>query len=238
MWLIFEFEKNVILQGKKYSKLNLKFMMKEENFNIFGSEKTAFLNENGHSLFLKRLLNPNGQHGQGDLFLKRFVKYVLKNPFDETQKWTVEKEKKAGKKGRVDLIVRSKELIIVIENKIGADDQYAQLYRYWRNKIYGEKKPYSEDGYNKSWERGILVYITPDGRKPSNVSKQRPYDTGTKYDGFPNELPMDKITRISYKKDICDWLGNCLHEIDKNENPRLYSILEQYIEWIENYLKV
>jgi len=208
-----------------------------ERFNIFGSENTDFLNENGHSLFLKRLLSPNGKHGQGDLFLKRFVKDVLGKPFDETQKWYSEEEVKAGT-GRVDLYIHSNELSIVIENKIGATDQDAQLYRYWRNKIYGENNmKYDHIFDNERWKRGVLVYLTPDGIRPSDDAMQRPYCSGTKYTGFPDELPMDKITRISYKKDIRNWLCNCLRKIDRNENPRLHSVLEQYVEWIEKYLK-
>ena len=212
-------------------------MMREEKFNIFGSKETAFLNENGHSLFLKRLLNPNGQHRLGNFFLERFVTDILNIPFDKTQNWSVEKEKQAGK-GRVDLHVYSKEFNIVIENKIDAKDKDAQLYSYWRNKIYGENKSYNEECYNKSWERGILVYLTPEGKKPSENSRQKPHrDSKGKYNGFPIELPKDKMKCISYKKDIRDWLCNCLYKIDKNEHPRLHSALEQYVEWIERYLK-
>jgi hypothetical protein len=213
-------------------------MMSKEKFNIFGSENTDFLNENGHSFFLKRLLSPNGQHGQGNLFLKIFMTDVLNTPFDEKQTWSVEKEKKAGLRGRVDLHIHSKEFNIVIENKIDAEDQDAQLYRYWRNKIYGENKSYNEDFYNKSWERGILVYLTPTGKKPSENSRQKPRnDSKGKYNLFPDILPMDKIKCISYKKDIRCWLCNCLCKIDKNEHTRLYSALEQYVEWIDYYLK-
>lgn len=128
-------------------------MIKEEKFNIFGSENTDFLNENGHSFFLKRLLSPNGQHGQRNLFLKSFVTDVLNIPFDETQKWSAEKEIKAGQ-GRVDLHIHSKNFNIVIENKIKINpkEEDAQLYRYWRNIIYGEKNQFDNARYKESWK--------------------------------------------------------------------------------------
>jgi hypothetical protein len=126
----------------------------------------------------------------------------------------------------------------VIENKIGADDQDAQLYRYWRNIIYGKDNPYNEEDYNKSWERGILVYLTPEGTQPSPKSLGKPYDTSEKYDNFPDDLTKkkDKIKCISYKTDIYSWLCNCMGKIDANEHPRLYSALKQYVEWIAFYL--
>lgn len=208
--------------------------MKEEKFNIFGSKNTSLLNENGHSVFLKRLLSPNGQHALGNFFLKSFVIDVLDCSFDETQQWVTEKEKKAGK-GRVDLYIHSKDFTIVIENKIDAKDEKSQLYRYWRNKIYKEII-YDREQDNKKWRQSKLIYLAPYKKEPSEDSLQRPYDSGKKYDGFPDKLSMEKITCISYKRDISKWIGNCLKAIDKNKNPRLICTLEQYKEWIDSYL--
>jgi len=216
--------------------------MNEEKFNIFGSKKTNLLNENGHSLFLKRLLSPSGQHGLKTFFLESFMNNMLGLSIDDNnewfaQEWWVETEKEAGK-GRVDLYIHSKDkkYSIIIENKIGAKDQESQLYRYWRNLIYSNVN-------NEKWKESKLVYLSPSGEKPSNKSLQIPTkDSLGKYYGFPKELEKEIIC-ISYKrntrtKSISDWLDNCLkmREISKDKNPRLYYTLEQYKEWIDNYL--
>lgn len=207
--------------------------MSKEEFNIFGSINTRFLNENAHSLFLKRLLSPSGNHDLNLFFLKSFVMDVLNCPFDESLQWSVETEITAGK-GRVDIYIHSKEHSIVIENKTGAQDQESQLYRYWRNKIYGKDMAIYDKQYAaERWESCNLVYLTRDGQKPSEKAIKRPYDSGGKYDTFPEILPLEKIICISYKQDISAWIKNCLKAISEKEKPRLYSALEQYKEWID-----
>ncbi len=209
--------------------------MKAEKFNIFGSKNTKQLNENGHSLFLKRLLSPNGQHNLENFFLKHFVEVVLECSFDETQPWVAEKEKQAGK-GRTDLCIRSKSFSIVIENKIYAKDENSQLYRYWRNKIYRETT-YNQEMDNKKWEQSKLIYLTRYGIPPQEISLHRPYDSSKKYDGFPDKLSIERITCISYKEHMSKWIEECIGTIDKIQNPRLVCILEQYKEWIDDILE-
>lgn len=224
--------------------------MTTEKFNIFGSEKTSLLNENGHSLFLKRLLSPRGKHGLTKFFLETFMKDVLGLSSDEykdwfKQDWEVESERKAGK-GRVDLYLhsRDKKYVIVIENKINnsSKDQKSQLYRYWRNRIY-RKKFYNEEDDKELQKFSKLAYLTPNGKSPSDESLKRPKDSAGKYDEFPEVLKVRPIC-ISYKrnpetKSISDWIENCLKkkEFDNNQNPRLFHTLEQYKEWIDNYIE-
>jgi hypothetical protein len=198
--------------------------MTAKKFNLFGSKNINLLDEKGHSTFLRRLLHPSGSHGQGALFLRNFLTDVLQTDFDENQTWVILQEAKAGK-GRADLLIRTEDFskVFVIENKIyWADDQQSQLYRYWRNRIYGRKE-------------GKIVYLTFDGTKnPSEKSLEKPYDSGTKYTGLPEKLPDDAIIYISYKKGIYQWLDKCLKAIEKTEeNRRLTDALEQYKEWIE-----
>ncbi len=44
-----------------------------ENFNVFKILKVETKEVKTHSAFIAELLNPQGSHGQGDVFLKLFV---------------------------------------------------------------------------------------------------------------------------------------------------------------------
>ena len=77
-----------------------------------------------------------------------------------------------------------------------------------------------------------VIYLTTDGRKTiDEKSLKRPKSSNGKYDGFPDKLKF-KVTEISYKKDIKNWLKECKKVVNKDESLRLYLILDQYIEWI------
>lgn len=210
-------------------------------FNIF---KNLNLSEDTHTRLLKRLLHPNGSHNQGILFIKSFINDVLKGDFASNDVWYVNDQEKAGV-GSVDLVIRSKNntYVYIIENKIkGAVDQNSQLYRYWRNLIYPifENESSSELAKTKEFYANLnqykIVYLT---RKPifldeENPSFDKPYASSTKYENFPNKLPMP-VTYISYSKEISRWLKNCLEQIENNEE--LIFSLKQYIEWIKLYDK-
>ncbi|MDD3739234.1 MAG: PD-(D/E)XK nuclease family protein [Lentimicrobiaceae bacterium] len=197
-----------------------------ETFNLF---RNLTFSEAGHTSFLKKLLHRKGKHNQNDLFFKSFVIDVLKSEYLESL--SVETEVKTGKKGFVDLILQDKEKknIYIIENKVkGAKDRPNQLYRYWRNHI----KTQEEKGLSGNYK---IFYLTINGSKPTAESLSKPIVSAktTKYKGLPDTLPMD-VGLISYKKDIKNWLKDCLSKIDKtNDNQRLIVTLEQYIEWIE-----
>lgn len=153
-----------------------------ENFNIFRVLGLSTREVRTHSAFIAELLNPNGSHGKGDVFLRLFVEY-LRIPFDTTQV-RVEVEKRTNE-GNLDIIILNNEAVIIIENKIYAPDQKDQLLRY---------KSYAEQRYKKKW----ILYLTLDGKESEDsIDKLQP-----KIDYFP----------ISYKEDITKWLECCLKE--------------------------
>lgn len=217
-----------------------------EEFNLF---KNLYVTEAGHTSLLKRLLHPNGTHGYGDTFLKLFLNKI-KVSCDNPSVWKLSTEEESGERGFIDLLINSgdQEFVVVIENKVkGARDQPFQLYRYWRNGIYevlkNKNKYTHEDLVSISMANKVgitnrckLVYLTKKaGVKPSDDSLKRPFASSGKYDGFPDKLPYP-VTSISYKKEIKEWLHECLAKIDRDQSPRLYSSLEQYIEFIEKYM--
>lgn len=143
---------------------------KAEPFDVIGT--CIGTQETIHSKFLAELLNPHGSHGLGSAFLKAFYEQIGLKYF-HSERYSVRTEvncKEKGKKktqekenegqesnGRIDIIIKNSQELVVIENKIHAVDQPDQLKRYseWLNK-QGEA--------NKK-----LIYLTLDGHEASNA---------------------------------------------------------------------
>lgn len=194
-------------------------------FNVFSILGVESRETSTHSAFLVELLNPKGSHGQGSIFLDLFVDlldekgielnsdtpgdYKAKISEIGLDKCFVEKEKYLGrinkdktKGGRADIIIRGRNGTICIENKIYADDQEKQLVRYAEE--YGEN--------------GLILYLTLWGGKPSDFSAETLQD-GKDY------------FRISYKKDILEWLIRCQNAA--MDVPIVRDVIGQYIYLIK-----
>lgn len=170
-------------------------------FNVLGVQNV----ELSHSAFLAALLDPNGDHGMQDAFLKAFIGSVVHGssnlPLD-TATATVATEYYTGN-GRIDLLITdSNRHTIIIENKIWANDQPAQLQRY---------SEYASQYYSNY----LLLYLTLDGKEPTDQSK------GTQTD----------YQCISYRNDIINWLRQCTQlAFDK---PRVRETILQYINLLQ-----
>ncbi len=131
-----------------------------ENFNIFSVLQMESDEVKTHSRFLAELLNPKGSHGQKDVFLKKFIdRFEILDFETENAEVFVEfyiGEVTPNSGGRIDILVRNKSDVVMIENKIYASEQPNQLTRY-RN--YRPK--------------GNLLYLTLDGK----VSKEEKVNT-------------------------------------------------------------
>ncbi len=134
-------------------------------FNMFDVLKIS-RTEIRHSNMLGWLLNPNENHGMGDVFLKGILQRLVENDSDgrydvfnvllmDFYTFSVMREWK-----NIDILLTSTEekTVIAIENKVGSHEHSNQLNRY-RNIL---EKEYPE--YNR-----MLVFLTPDGEKPSDV---------------------------------------------------------------------
>ncbi len=175
-----------------------------ENFNIFKIMNVQSDEVKLHSAFIAELLNPQGTHGQGDIFLKLFVEQLGIKNFD-TKNATTEVEKYIGEKtetegGRIDIVINSGSRNIFIENKIYAGDQPQQLLRY-----------------HNADKTADLFYLTLYGTEASEESTG---NTEKKY-----------YTSISYSKDIIDWLKKCKKETA--DFPVLRETITQYINIIK-----
>ena len=152
-----------------------------EQFNMF---RACGVNhyENTHSAIIAELLNPQGSHGQGTIFLSSFIDVCCSHDFDFSFQGVEMRTEFTIDDGRIDILIKNKKgPIIIIENKIYAHDQHEQLKRY--------------EGYAKKYKDGDykLLYLTLYGVDASEDSGK-----GVKY------------TCISYQKDIVNWLEECI----------------------------
>lgn len=149
-----------------------------------------------HSPLLANLLDPTGSHGQGCLFLREFLDVAHKNahlirPTSPLERdgWSVRSEVYIGH-GTIDLLIESTELgyVLVIENKIDASEQHAQLSRYYR----------WMQGRRAKFAIKQLVFLTPSG--------------------YASELnPRIPCVLMSYRRDILEILSRTIPKIQPSQ---------------------
>ena len=176
-----------------------------EYFNVFRLCRVDHY-ENLHSYILASLLNPEGNHGQGPLFLDMFLEF-LDDSFSSTfksEQASVYTEYSTDF-GRIDILIEDKTgRAIIIENKIYAQDQDSQIRRY--NQFALSK--YKKDGYR-------IIYLTLDGHEAAKHSGE-----GVDY------------TCLSYEDNVLQWLGKCLEST--RVKPSIYEPLLQYQNLIKS----
>lgn len=181
-----------------------------ENFNIFKILKLEASEVRLHSAFLAELLNPKGNHGQKDVFLKLFIKlFCYNNKLIDTENCSVEIEKHTTsishdftEGGRIDIVITDKNgQKILIENKIYAADQKNQLLRYHH---------YSPNA--------DLFYISLDQKEPNKNS------IGTL-------IKDEHFKCYSFKTHVLRWLELCRKEV------AVYPIVRESITQYINLIK-
>jgi hypothetical protein len=163
-----------------------------------------------HSRFLAELLKPSGSHGQGNLFLMKFIEYC-KSKFEsfpiiqydkELEHWNARTEETV-QVGRVDILVTNPMLgtLIVIENKVDAYEQNNQLrrYRHWM------------EIHTKDYPTQALIFLTIRGHQPSTIIDSEVY-------------------LLSHKNDIVCWLEDTLPEIHA---PVVRETVLQYLDVVK-----
>lgn len=176
-----------------------------ERFNIFSTLLKETDEVRLHTRFIHCLLDPNGTHDCGSLFLDLFFQTLtsegvldkkgnaLLNESDQKpvnfehlsqgRQWTVHKEASRSPHGQIDLLLESSGFFgIAIENKIHAREQEDQLSGY------GDylRSRYEENSFH-------LIYLTLDGKQGTTAGDH-------------------SYLRISYKRHILHWLDACLRE--------------------------
>lgn len=193
---------NIYAINKRFEELTFQ---SGANFNIFNILDVSVC-ELSHSAFLSELLSPNGSHGKGSIFLKKFLNIICPGIDLGIEDAKVSCEKSI-ENGRIDILIEAKNFALVIENKIYANDQDKQLKRYY-------------DYLNKEYSKKLrkLAYLTLDGRNASKESL--------------DSLDENEYIRLSYRGDILEWLNECYKETA--DMPFLRETLAQYIVLIKN----
>lgn len=153
---------------------------------IFGNTR----HELSHSNTIYGLLRPNNfpkSQTYGDSFLALIGNATGKNIAEE-HIITIEREKLTGNHRFIDINIVTENFDIIIENKIDAGDQMAQLTDYLL------------DAENTYPDKTVLViYLTLTGYEPSEVSISRKEVEKLKEE--------NRFGVLSYEKDIIGWLN-------------------------------
>ena len=177
-------------------------------FNLFSVLRSSHDEVNLHSRFLAALLDHRNNLSESREDLKDFVETVLKidGQLDCT-KATVERER-----DHIDILITfGTQHAIVIENKIYHADEERQLYRYW------------DTVKNKGFKEIYLVYLTLDGRNPSNNS----------IDSLKTSDPesYQRLNCIGYDStDFQGWLTSCQQRA--SSEPELRESIVQYLRLV------
>lgn len=194
---------NFLLEKLKI--LNLKYEKLNENnsdkFNIFSILLKSSDEVNLHSKFIYELLNQNGSHQQNDVFLNLFIQEINSESTDVilTEKLTAYREK-----NNIDILLKSVNQAIIIENKIYTEDHSNQLSKYL-NII--RKEGYKEENIS-------LIYLTL-------------------FNEEPNEKSVRDITiNLTYETNIKNWIEQCIKVVATV--PTLRETLVQYLMLVKN----
>lgn len=189
---------------EKLNIINMKFKKLNENsddsFNIFSILLKSSDEVNLHSKFIFELLNINGTHQQKDIFLNLFIQEIYNESNIEI---STEKLVAFREKYNIDILLKSKEAAIIIENKIYTEDHSNQLSKYL-NKI-------KKEGYTE--QQVSLIYLTL-------------------FNEEPNEEEVRDITiNLTYETNIKNWIEKCIKEV--STIPTLRETLVQYLNLIK-----
>ena len=153
-----------------------------KNPNIFEILRIS-KNEIRHSNFLSWLLDPNGSHKLGDIYLKRFLREVFSSSkFEDIDQIDVEGLNLSDVEIRrewknIDLLIHLEDVIVCVENKVLSSEHSNQLSRY---------KKIIETEFPKHTK--TFVYLNPDGDSSIEESEN--------YYPISYEFIVNTLTRI------------------------------------------
>lgn len=161
--------------------------------------------ENRVTAILADLLDPNGRHGQGPVFLKEFLTFIRFDvPESSIRNAVVATEIRTEWDRRLDLMIRMDDWTLALENKIGAGEQPHQLADYVTF-LHREK-------------RWILIFLTPDGRDPQTCGD------------WSTWRQRSQARSLSYLG-LSSWLRSCL---SASGSDRVRMLLQDMAEWAKD----
>lgn len=221
------------------------------NYNIFNVLRIKTKEVILHSRMIKDLLNPKGQHGQGDIFLELFLnrikeKFDQDGTNDDKEKIDLEYQVKSNNLTNKDIFesftkstfikVKAEETCGAINKDTetgGSIDIFLKTNTYLNTHLVIENKVDAYDQaqqlirYSNSTENSVVFYLTRDGKQPGIGSIK----SGAK---ALKKLHLENnkdFFCISYKDDILNWLVDCKLKI--SHLPHLRETLSQYINIVK-----
>lgn len=178
---------------------------------------------------LADLLNPRGQHGQGDIFLYVFLEDIVgikeKGKLEEYTNGVFVKKEYSTKcddnpsgqtdlavdskkdDGRIDIVIYNRKYFLPIEVKINHEERKNQCLDYYQFAF-----DIIQDRETK------IIYLTRDGSKPAHYSK------------------MGKnCICISWGKEILNWLRHCLERFPHGGNIQVKNMIKNYMNAISSF---
>lgn len=200
-----------LLNNNEFEKLDLE-LQTPNIFQILNISKA----EIRHSSFLSWLLDSNGNHGLGKLFLLRFIRDVatsdMAEELDELEisdlnfdNVEIRREWK-----NIDLLIVFDSLVICIENKIDSKDHSNQLLKY--KEIVDENFPRKKKAF---------IYLTPFGEEPtSSFGKENyalySYEKIVEHLDRVLDIHRKSLNQVVYQY-ISDYSTNLKRELMKND---------------------
>lgn len=213
-----DFKNRLLKLNEEIIKVEEKSRKKGDKFNIFSILGIQRKEVETHSFLLYDLINPNGSHYQGDLYLRIFLKEILKekddfkiyNLLDNAKNIKVDRETfisgKGIKNGFIDFTIEIDKYYIAIEMKIDSKENGNQLDNY---KTFLESIPNKEKR---------LYYLTLFGDEADKSKIEEDEKNG--------------YIRISFLQDISNFIEKSIEE-SKNL-PIIRESLIQYQATIKN----
>ena len=221
-----DFEKLFMAMSKGYmaakAQADRQRAMGKHDYNIFTLFHGFSDEVNLHSNFIASLLDPNGDHYKGDLFLKLFLETCGIDDFSiDTSRATVFKEFK-----HIDIYISDGKKHIILENKVYAKDQPTQIARY----IKAIQNEGAKESDRVKDEDIYVLYLHPDGELPKENSlggyKLNKDNTKLEKDGSSINFKV-----ISYGNEILSWIDRCKNEVSNITDLNVF--LSQYKDVIE-----
>lgn len=192
--------------------------------------------ENLHSRFISYLLSPTSGHGMDNLFLKIFVRQVLKlneNEFDIDLCEVIPNENNKSEYKFIDILIinKAKKQAIIIENKINAgdsnrtgekkkDDGYdGQLERYHKTIKTGIDKNYQK-GFDFQCNDVFVYYLSMYNHRQPSKESIRALQGCSDWRGA-----------IFYSDEIREWLQMCIDQLSL-EKLLIKEFIKQYLNLI------
>jgi len=177
------------------------------DYNMLSIVRNKYEEVGLHSQLIFSLLNPQENHNQNDLFLKIFIKEVLKIK-DFGDVISVKREDLTYSNRRIDFTIESLNYNIGIEMKTNhyTEDQPSQISHY--------KEELLQRSNQDTSKKVKIYYLTLNGKDASKKSSN-----GVEY------------TKISFQKEMILWINKCMNEVSNITN--LSILLSQYKDIIE-----